>query len=932
MNTFKIISCVIFSYLFAFTNLGYSQCDVTITNTQCRPIGIYSEADSFLTFMSQAPRPSSPFGTIANWTDPRPLGENETRTYLIKEGNFVLTKKSVNCENKEIDTSNPYPNGCQTGVGGGASYINTGCRPLRMMGTSGNLFKLIAPGDTVRRSSVNFIYIFMVGSDTIDIKASVGDIFTIDSGDCDVSGNDCSITIFNTQCRRIGVYNEADSLLTTMLPGPFANAPQGSLTPEWTDPIPLAANETRKYILKEGNFILATKTVTCANNDITTSNPYASGCQDGLGVGVFTNTGCRELTMVQTNGRVETTIASGESFTTSNFTNIIYIFLAGNDTIAIKSDESGDIDSGECVGADYEFLGSAFIDNNTNCTKEAAENNLANFDIVIRSFPSGDRFETKTDSLGNYYLKANILFTDTLFEIGYETDLNLGALCGNNFVIKKSASEQRIEQDFAVDLVENCPQIAVDIGAVRLRRCFDNTYFVNYFNYSSEDVEEVSIEVTLDPFLVYKSSSILGTVKNSDTYEFQIGTLKSGESGQFSIEVEVSCEAVLGQTHCVSARIFPQYFCGDIDNNWSGAAIRVSGDCEVDSVRFRIENVSDLPMLEENNFVVTEDVLMLRQGTFQLAAQEALTLTYPANGATYRLAADQVAFNPIPSQPSVSVEGCGGINTTGLVNAFPQDDLTLYTSIDCQENIANNDPNDIGAVPSGWGQARYIGKNTDMEYKIRFQNTGTDTVLKVVIVDTLSTFLDANTIVPGTASHAYTYQQQTDTSLGVTVIQFTFDNILLPDSTTNTEGGNGFVKFKIAQQPDLVDGTILENKATIYFDANAPITTNTTFHTIGEPFGRIISSLNELRGSNREVVVQPNPFSESTQIIIAGKPIKQGIVRLFNSLGQMAQQQSFSGNQITVHSDNLQRGFYIYSIVADNQWVATGKIQVITLD
>lgn len=927
MNNFRFIICLLLSYFFAFTIHGYSQCEVTISNTQCRPIGIYNEADSFLTFMSRAPSPNSPFGSISQWRDPKPLAENETRIYTIKEGNFVLTKKSVTCENNEIDTSNPYPNGCQAGVRA-ANYINTGCRPLRMYGTSGNLFKLLAPGDTVRRNSLNFIYIFMVGSDTIDIKALGGDIFNIDSGDCEVNDNDCSATIFNTQCRRIGVYNEADSLLTTMNPGPFGNAPQGSLTPEWTDPIPLTADETRTYILKEGNFILTKKTVTCANNDITTSNPYATGCQDGLAVGVYTNTGCRELSMINTNGDLIEIIPPGETLTTSNFTNVIYIFLARNDTIAIKSDESGDIDSGDCIGADVEFSGNAFIDGNRTCLKEEAELPLVELDIIIRSLPSAETFETVTDSLGNYYLKENILFTDTIIEIGYLSDLNLGAECGNIFSINKSANELSLQQDFAINLVENCPKIAVDIGAARLRRCFSNTYFVNYFNYSTEDVEDVTVEVTLDPFLIYKSSSILGTVKNSDTYEFQIGTLKSGESGQFSIEVEVSCEAELGQTHCTRASIFPQYFCGDIDNNWSGAAIRVSGDCEVDSVRLKIENVSDFPMLEESSFVVTEDVLMLRQGTFQLGAQEVLTLSYPANGSTYRLAADQVALNPIPSKPSVSVEGCGGINTTGLVNAFPQDDLTLYISIDCQENIGSYDPNDITAAPTGWGPEHFLAKNTDMEYKIRFQNTGTDTAFKVVIVDTLSTFLDAATIIPGTASHAYTYQQHKDTSLGLNIIQFTFDDILLPDSTTNLEGSNGFVKFKIVQQPDLIDGTVFENKAAIFFDFNEPIITNTVFHTIGQPFGRIISSVKELRGANQEVIIQPNPFIESTQIVISGNPIKRGMLCLFNAVGQEVQQQSFVGNQITLQNNNLQSGFYIYSIVADNQWIATGKVQV----
>jgi len=435
-------------------------------------------------------------------------------------------------------------------------------------------------------------------------------------------------------------------------------------------------------------------------------------------------------------------------------------------------------------------------------------------------------------------------------------------------------------------------------------------------NYSTTDVEDVSIEVTLDPFLSYQNSTVLANVKEDNTYEFQIGMLQSGESGEFIIEVEVSCEATLGQTHCAEARIFPEYFCDEIDDNWSGATIQVLADCTA--------------MLQENGFVVTEDVIMLREGTFQLPAQESLTFTYPANGATYRLAAEQARFHPISNQPSISIEGCGGINRTGLVNAFPQDDEALNVSMDCQENIGSFDPNDKLATPSGWGEENFVAENTDIEYKIRFQNTGTDTAFTVVIVDTLSTFLDAKTIFPGAASHAYTYQQYLADSTGLSIIQFTFEDILLPDSTTNLEGSNGFVKFKIAQQADLPNGVQLANKAAIFFDFNDPIITNIANHTIGEPFDRIISSTKNLLYASREIVVQPNPFSESTQISISGDAIKQGTLRLFNSLGQVAQQQSFSGNQIRVQRKNLQNGFYIYAIIGENQLIATGKIQLST--
>jgi hypothetical protein len=64
---------------------------------------------------------------------------------------------------------------------------------------------------------------------------------------------------------------------------------------------------------------------------------------------------------------------------------------------------------------------------------------------------------------------------------------------------------------------------------------------------------------------------------------------------------------------------------------------------------------------------------------------------------------------------------------------------------------------------------------------------------------------------------------------------FTFENILLPDSTTNFEGSLGHVYFQVKPRAGLVPGTVIENTAAIYFDFNAPIITNTTFHTIRKP-------------------------------------------------------------------------------------------------
>lgn len=140
---------------------------------------------------------------------------------------------------------------------------------------------------------------------------------------------------------------------------------------------------------------------------------------------------------------------------------------------------------------------------------------------------------------------------------------------------------------------------------------------------------------------------------------------------------------------------------------------------------------------------------------------------------------------------------------------------------ECQPNVGSYDPNDKRAFVYDTLHEGYIRPNTDIEYQIRFQNTGTDTAFNVVIVDTISSVLDINTLRPGVSSHPCTFQLQGDN-----VVKFVFDHILLPDSNINEAASHGFVNYKISQKPDLPSLTSIGNKADIYFDYNHPVSTN----------------------------------------------------------------------------------------------------------
>ncbi len=139
------------------------------------------------------------------------------------------------------------------------------------------------------------------------------------------------------------------------------------------------------------------------------------------------------------------------------------------------------------------------------------------------------------------------------------------------------------------------------------------------------------------------------------------------------------------------------------------------------------------------------------------------------------------------------------------------------------------DPNDKLVSPDRVGDENYTLFDEDLFYTIRFQNTGNDTAFTVVIRDTLDENLNASSFRIMASSHQEILHTEIVESRYIT---FTFDNIMLPDSTIDFNGSQGYVTYTIQPNEGLEENTRIENTASIYFDFNPPIITNTTQNTM----------------------------------------------------------------------------------------------------
>ena len=482
-----------------------------------------------------------------------------------------------------------------------------------------------------------------------------------------------------------------------------------------------------------------------------------------------------------------------------------------------------------------------------------------------------------------------------------------------------------ITVNFPVQDVLNCPYLTVEHGSSAVRRCSTSVINVHYCNFGPATAVDPYFVIALAPVYSFVSADAPPSQQNGNIFTFPLDDLESGECGDFNITVQVDCSAELGEVACSSVHIYPDSLCSAPDPAWSGAHIRVGSACDGDSVRFQIINQSMQAMPQALEYIIIEDAVLLMHDDFQLGPLDTRNIAFPANGSTYHLLAQQEPNAPGNDLPLAAVEGCTtGTNfSTGFYNQYPQNDGDPFVSEYCPVVRNSFDPNDKQAVPTGFDEAHYIYPNTDLEYTIRFQNTGNDTAFRVVLIDTLSRFLDPSSIQIGASSHPVDYRLE-----GNRVLKFTFQPIALPDSTTNPEASQGYVTFRIRQNPNLPEGTVIRNNADIYFDLNEPVRTNTVFHTIHEPPFEVVSAVNVLHDVFVKVETYPNPFSEQLRIQIHGADVKNASFQLYHTSGQLVRTMPLLDNQGILQREGLDTGLYFYTVQAGGKVVGTGKIVV----
>jgi hypothetical protein len=185
-------------------------------------------------------------------------------------------------------------------------------------------------------------------------------------------------------------------------------------------------------------------------------------------------------------------------------------------------------------------------------------------------------------------------------------------------------------------------------------------------------------------------------------------------------------------------------------------------------------------------------------------------------------------------------------------------------------------------------------------YTIHFQNTGNAPAMNIRLLDTLDNNLDIETFKVINYSHNNTWVINNKT------LFFNFQNIQLPDSTTNPEGSKGFVQYKIKPKSNLGAGTKINNRAYIYFDYNSPIATNTTINNF-----QIFAGIQEQKLEDN-LTIYPNPTNGD--FIIESHSSGNLQISIMDITGNLVLETSVKEGKTAINADHLSSGVYTICI------------------
>ncbi|MES2410590.1 MAG: T9SS type A sorting domain-containing protein [Bacteroidota bacterium] len=253
------------------------------------------------------------------------------------------------------------------------------------------------------------------------------------------------------------------------------------------------------------------------------------------------------------------------------------------------------------------------------------------------------------------------------------------------------------------------------------------------------------------------------------------------------------------------------------------------------------------------------------------------------------------------SNASLFISGADTFSANNLFNAS-------------QAVVASYDPNVISESHGNKIQFDQFSQNEYLYYTIHFQNTGNANTSTVRVQNILDSKIDESTLSMVNSSHNYMLQRTNNN------LVWNFNNITLTPAVTNDSQSQGYVQYKVKLKPGFVIGDIILGTASIYFDSNPAIVTN-TFNT------EFVLALGNPTFNDNTISLYPNPTSELVSISNSNANDKIANLVIYEISGK--QIYALTNNKlssISVDVSNFARGLYLVELTSEDNIKITKKL------
>lgn len=239
------------------------------------------------------------------------------------------------------------------------------------------------------------------------------------------------------------------------------------------------------------------------------------------------------------------------------------------------------------------------------------------------------------------------------------------------------------------------------------------------------------------------------------------------------------------------------------------------------------------------------------------------------------------------------------------------------------ENISANlvvqirgsyDPNDKLEIHGPEIPIQTFSAQDYLTYTIRFENTGNANALNIKVTDILDAKLDATTVKMVSASHNVVTDR-----VGPN-LTWRFNSVNLPPTSENDPLlGHGYLTFQVKPVAGFKAGDMIPNDASIYFDFNPAIVTE-TFET------KFVDLLHVAAIESGNFAMYPNPTSDKITISMSSGMIKS--VTLYDVSGKKIKEEAFKRPLVQMDLDGISGGLYFIEIISESGQKSIKKLLV----